>query len=94
MALTLEQQIAAAEAKLARLRTKERSKDTRRKIIVGGMVIANAMDDQASARKLVTMIEAKVTRDVDKADIAPLLDQLRAVKPKAPETTAKKVEGA
>jgi len=95
MAKTLEQQIAEAEARLARLRTKERRKETRRKIIVGGMIIANAIDDPAAARKLAAMIEAKVTRSVDKADIEPLLEELRAVTHKVPaEPVEKSVDDA
>jgi hypothetical protein len=79
MAKTLEQQIAEAEAKLNRLRERERKKDTRRKIIVGGLLISEALASPAGAQKLLRLIEQKVTRDVDKTDIAPLVDELRAV---------------
>jgi len=79
MVKTLEQQIAETETRLARLRQKERGKDTRRKIIVGSILISEALVRPASAKMLVDLIQRKVTRDVDKADIAPLLEKLREV---------------
>lgn len=79
MSKTLDQQIAEAEAKLARLRQRERSKDTRRKIIIGGLLISEALAKPDGAAKLLRLIDLKVTRDVDKADIAPLVAQLREV---------------
>lgn len=85
MAKTLEQQIADAQSKLTRLREKERRKDTRQKIIIGGMLIAEALADQKSAAKLLRLIEAKVTRDVDKTDVAPLVARLQEIAAKAPE---------
>lgn len=79
MAKTLEQQIADAQSKLARLREKERRKDTRQKIIIGGMLIAEALANQAAAKKMLGLIEAKVTRDMDKADVAPLVTRLQEI---------------
>lgn len=73
---TLQQQIIAAEEKLSRLRSREKTKDTRRKIIVGAMIIRQALSDPALARRLSTLIATHVTRDVDKADIASLVDEL------------------
>lgn len=79
MAKTLERQIAEAEAKLARLRETARKKDTRQKIIVGGLLITEALARPEAAVKLLRLIEGKVSRDVDKADVAPLVEKLRAV---------------
>lgn len=78
MAKTIEQQIAEAEAKLARLREKERKKDTRRKIIVGALVISEALNDPKMAKWLAKMIDDKVTKDVDRTDIAQLVEDLKA----------------
>jgi hypothetical protein len=80
---TLQQQIIAAEEKLSRLRSREKTKDTRRKIIVGAIIIREALNSPASARKLSELISAQVTRDVDKADIASLVDELSRVQAEA-----------
>lgn len=88
MAKTIEQQIAEASAKLERLRQRGKAKDTRRKIIVGAIVITEALNDPASAKKLIRLIETKVNRDVDKIDVASLLDELRLVEAKGPNAPA------
>jgi hypothetical protein len=79
MAKTIDQQIADAEARLARLREKSRKKETRHKIIVGALVLSEASKDAKIAAWLLKQIDAKVTRDVDKTDIAPIVDDLRKV---------------
>jgi hypothetical protein len=79
MAKTIDQQIADAEARLARLREKSRKKETRHKIIVGALVLSEASKDAKIATWLLKQIDAKVTRDVDKTDIAPIVDDLRKV---------------
>ena len=79
MAKTIDQQIADAEARLARLREKSRKKETRHKIIVGALVLSEASKDSKIAAWLLKQIDAKVTRDVDKTDIAPVVDDLRKV---------------
>lgn len=79
MAKTIDQQIANAEARLARLREKSRKKETRHKIIVGALVLSEASKDAKIAAWLLKQIDAKVTRDVDKTDIAPIVDDLRKV---------------
>lgn len=92
MAKTLEQQIADAEARLARLREKTRKKETRQKIIVGAVVIAEALEDEKIAALLLKKIAAKVTRDIDKTDIAGLVAELKAVAEKQPAAPAAPVE--
>jgi hypothetical protein len=79
MTKTINQQIADAEARLARLREKSRKKETRHKIIVGALVLTEAAKDAKIAAWLLKQIDAKVTRDVDKTDIAPVVDDLRKV---------------
>ena len=68
MARTIDQQIAEAENRVQRLKTKKRTKDTRRKIIVGATVIPAA---------LVTLLETSLMRKVDIQDAEPLLNDLR-----------------
>lgn len=77
MPRTIDQQIAETVNKLQRLKTKKRTKDTRRKIIVGAVVTAEAFKDKALAAQLVQLLETALTRDVDKRDAAPLISDLR-----------------
>lgn len=72
--LTLEQRIQRQKDALARLQTmkSERSRklDTRRKIIVGGTVIA-AMEQDADLRgRVVALLQEKVTRELDREAVA------------------------
>ena len=77
MPRTIDQQIAEAENRVQRLKTKKRTKDTRRKIIVGATIIPAAFKDKNLARYLVRLLETSLTREVDKQDAEPLLDELR-----------------
>mgnify|MGYP003688031707 CR=1 FL=1 len=45
MARSIDQQIAATQAKLARLKERQKASETRRKIIVGSVAISNALKD-------------------------------------------------
>jgi len=74
---TIDQKIAEAENRVQRLKTKKRTKDTRRKIIVGATVIPAAFKDKALARQLITLLETSLTRAVDIQDVEPLLNDLR-----------------
>lgn len=78
MPRTIDQQIAEAEAKVARLKKKAKASETRRKIIVGSVVISNALQDADTARRLAALLRRNVTRDVDKKELADLLDNLDA----------------
>lgn len=76
MTKTLEQQIAAKEAELARLRQKRRELETGQKIILGGMLLKAARND-ARIRDWVLKEAAKtVTRHNDQKRLQPLLDEL------------------
>ena len=75
-ARTIDQQIAEAEAKVARLKKKAKASETRRKIIVGSVVISNAMQDADTARRLAALLRRNVTRDVDKKELTDLLANL------------------
>lgn len=73
---TIDQQIATAQAKLNRLKTKQRASDTRRKIIVGSVVISEALRDPDAAQRLLKVLRQTVTREVDLKDVQGLIDQL------------------
>jgi hypothetical protein len=78
MGRTIDQQIAEAEAKVARLKKKAKASETRRKIIVGSVVISNAMQDADTARRLAALLRRNVTRDVDAKELVDLLANLDA----------------
>ena len=78
MTRTIDQQIAEAEAKVARLKKKAKASETRRKIIVGSVVISNALQDVDTARRLAALLRRNVTRDVDMKELVDLLASLDA----------------
>lgn len=77
MAQTLEQKIAEAEDKLARLREQSRRTENGQKIILGGMLIHAARKNQKILAWLLEEAERSIIRDADKKRLAPLLDTLR-----------------
>lgn len=78
MARTIDQQIAEAQARLNRLRTKAKASETRRKIIVGAVVTTEALKDPKIARWMAATLRKNATRDVDQKEIAGLLAELDA----------------
>lgn len=74
---TVDQKSAEATNRLQRQKTSKRTKDTRRKIIVGAVMITEAFKDPRLATYLADVLEAKLTRDVDRRDAAPLVADLR-----------------
>ena len=87
MAQNLQQQIAEAEARLARLREQSRKTENGQKIILGGMLLNAARKNLKIRHWLLEEAERSITRAVDKKRLAPLLDTLR-------ETPEPKREGA
>ena len=83
MARTIDQQIAEAQAKLNRLKSRQKASETRRKIIVGSVVISNALKEPEKARALAAMLRRVVTREVDAKEIEGLLGELDAAAAKA-----------
>ena len=83
MARTIDQQIAEAQAKLARLKTKQKASETRRKIIVGSVVISNALKEPEKARALAALLRRAVTREVDQKELVELLGELDTAAEKA-----------
>ena len=80
MSQTLEQKIAEAQAKLARLRNQERQLENGQKIIAGGMFINLAKKDPKIRQLFVETAEKTVTREADKKRLEPLLKELREIK--------------
>ena len=68
---TLQQQLAAAEAKAAKLREaltkKARSEDAHRKIVIGVAIIAETMADPEFAERIRGILRKRVTRPHDLA---------------------------
>ena len=79
MTRDLDQAIAEAENRVQRLKAKKRTKDTRRKIILGAIIMQRAYEHADVAKNVVSLLEKYVTRPVDKKDIEPLLRDLRAI---------------
>ena len=76
MARSVDQQIAETQAKLARLKQRQKASETRRKIIVGSVVISNALREPDKARALAAMLRRTVTRDVDQKELVGLMEEL------------------
>jgi hypothetical protein len=78
MARTIDQQIAEAQARLARLRTRAKATQTRRKIIVGAIVTTEALKDPKIARWMAATLRKNATREVDQKELIGLLADLDA----------------
>ena len=78
MARTLDQQVAAAQAKLARLKTRQKASETRRKIIVGAIVTTEALKEPKIARWMAATLSRNATRAVDQKELEGLLAELDA----------------
>lgn len=79
MAQTLEQKIAEAEAKLARLRDQSRKLENGQKVILGGLMLNAARTNPKTRKWLLGQISENVTREADKARLAPLVAELEAM---------------
>ena len=78
MARTIDRQIAEAQARLARLRTRAKASETRRKIIVGAIVTTEALRDPKIARWMAATLRKNATREVDQKELTGLLADLDA----------------
>ena len=76
MALSDEQKAARLQDKLARLRTKNRGLETGQKIILGGMLLAEAQRQPLVRQWVLKLAESTVKREVDRKRLAPLLEEL------------------
>ncbi len=80
MARTLDQKIAEAEARLARLRKQERSLENGQKIILGGMLLNAARLDPKMRDWLLEEAARSIAREADQKRLKPLLDELLTAK--------------
>ena len=78
MARSIGQQIAEAQARLARLKTRAKATETRRKIIVGAIVNTEALKDPKIARWMAATLRKNATREVDQKELTGLLADLDA----------------
>jgi hypothetical protein len=76
---TLEQHIAAEQARLARLAQKSRKLETGQKIILGALILNAARRDLRIRDWLVSEVRRAVTREIDQKRLAPLLAELDAL---------------
>ena len=79
MARTIDQQIASTQSKLARLKTRQKASETRRKIIVGAIVTNAALSDPKVARWLASTLRKNATREADRKELVGLIDELSEV---------------
>ena len=78
MARSIDQQIAEAQARLARLKTRAKATETRRKIIVGAIVTTEALKDPKIARWMAATLRKNATREVDQKELTGLLADIDA----------------
>lgn len=78
MARTIDQQIAEAQARLNRLKTRAKATETRRKIIIGAIVTTEALKDPKIARWMAATLRKNATREVDQKELIGLLADLDA----------------
>ena len=78
MARSIDQQIAEAQARLNRLKTRAKATETRRKIIVEAIVTTEALKDPKIARWMAATLRKNATREVDQKELTGLLADLDA----------------
>ena len=78
MARSIDQQIAEAQTRLNRLKTRQKATETRRKIIVGAIVTTEALKDPKIARWMAATLRKNATREVDQKELTGLLADLDA----------------
>jgi hypothetical protein len=76
VARSIDQQVAEAQAKLARLKMQQKSQDTRRKIIIGAIVTSEAMKDAKIAKWLAATLRKNSKREIDRKELTDLLTDL------------------
>lgn len=79
MPRSLEQKLADVNAKLARLQHQDRKLDAGQKIVLGGMLLNAARQNENVRTWLLQEAGRSITREVDKKRLAPLLEELSAL---------------
>ena len=75
---TLEQQLAEAEAKVARLKEKAKKQDTAEKVVIGGMMLAYARKSSNNAKRLLDIMQSEL-REQDLKRVQRAVDELKRV---------------
>jgi hypothetical protein len=75
----LKQQLAQQQDAVARLKEKIKKQDTAQKIIIGGLVMSIARENEKIAEWLVKEINNRVTRETDLKRVQPIIDELKKV---------------
>ena len=75
-------------ALVAKQKTEDRKRDTRRKIVIGGAVLAHAALHPAFADALRDVLRAAVTRDMDRAVLADWIGEVPPTATTAPTAAA------
>ena len=84
MARPPDQQLAEIEARLARLKSKNRSLETGQKIIAGALILNGARNHAVIRKWMIASIEKDVTRPIDKQRMLPILNELKALESPTP----------
>lgn len=74
---SIEQQIAEANDRLARLKARQKKAEVRQQIVIGAAVLAVAKADPDDARTLLDLLGKAKLRDAEARDIAPMIEDLR-----------------
>lgn len=75
---TLEQQLAQAEAKVARLKEKAKKQDTAEKVVIGGMMLAYARKSPNNAKRLLEIMQSEL-REQDLKRVQRAMGELKIV---------------
>ncbi len=75
---TLEQQLAEAEAKLARLKEKAKKQDTAEKVVIGGMMLGYARKDPINAKRLLDIMQSEL-REQDLKRVQRAINELNLI---------------
>lgn len=78
MALTDAQKLAQHEAAIARIKKRQRQRETGSKIVIGGVALALAREHDGFRQMLVKGLKERVKRDVDKKRVQHEIDELEA----------------
>ena len=84
----LKQKRADVEARLARIRTRERALETGQKVILGAFLLAEAREDPKVRAWLLKRAKARITREADQKRLWPLLAELSKLPVPQPEPPA------
>lgn len=84
MARPPDQQLAEIEARLARLKSRNRSLETGQKIIAGALILNGARNHAVIRKWMIASIEKDVTRPIDKQRMLPILNELKALESPTP----------